>query len=107
MKMKITLKEWTELGKYNMYRKWLQPLCNYTLIERDNGDYERRQQIKWWFYLLIFIPMHIVDLCFCIWDGGLKTFEIQKNRINSDILSKKTISWERANKIYERSNKKI
>ena len=100
--MKITLKEWTEIGKYNMYRKWLQPLCNYTLIERDNGDYERRQQIKWWFYLLILLPMHIVDLCVC-----LKTFEIQKNRINSDILSKKTISWERANKIYERSNKKI
>lgn len=39
--MKITLKQWTEIGKYNMYREWLRPLCNYTLVKRDNGDYER------------------------------------------------------------------
>jgi hypothetical protein len=107
MKMKITLKQWTEIGKFNRYRKWLQPLCNYRLIKKENGDYERRQQIKWWFYLLILLPMHIVDLCVCLWDGGLKTFEIQKNPVNSDKIGKGTKSWERANDIYERSNRKI
>lgn len=105
--MKITLKQWTEIGKYNRYRKWLQPLCNYTLIKKENGDYKRQQQIKWWFYMLIFIPMHIFDLCICLWDGGLKTFEIQGNPINSDNIGKDTKSWERANEIYEGNNRKI
>ena len=102
--MKITLKEWTEIGKYNMYRKWLQPLCNYTLIERDNGDYERRQQIKWWFYLLIFIPIHILQALVCLCDGGLREFMIFRRALGRDFLHKGTASFERAAQIWNKEN---
>ena len=101
-KKKMSLKDWNYIGQYNAYKKWLRPLCNYTLIEKDNGDFERHQQIKWWLYALIFIPTHLIEIICCIWDCGLKNFEIMPNRINKDIMSKGFQSWQKAKEIYER-----
>ena len=98
--MKITLKQWTEIGKYNGMAKWLQPLCDYRLYKIENNKYKRVQTVSLWLYLLILMPVHIVDLFLCLWDGGLKEFQFQTRPTRFDIIHPDTASWERANKIY-------
>ena len=70
------------------------------LYKIENNKYKRVQTVSLWLYLLILIPVHIVDLCLCLWDGGLKEFQFQPRPTRFDIIHPDTKSWERANKIY-------
>lgn len=55
--------------------------------------------MKMWAYILIFIPIHLIQLILCLWDGGLKTFEINERVIIQDYLSWGSVSWKTANNI--------
>ena len=100
LKKKISNKEWIEIGKYNYAAKWLRPLCSYTLIRESETQFRREQRIGWLVYLLLFIPVHILQLLWCIWDGGLKEFEINKRYLGSDLLFLGDACYERADKIW-------
>lgn len=87
MKKRITRKEWEYIGKYNPAAKWLRPLCSYSLVEVENG-FRRDCKISWPMYLILFIPVHLLQALFCMWDGGLKEFEIMMRHLGHDYLSK-------------------
>jgi hypothetical protein len=103
-KIKITYDEWTEIGKYNHAAKWLRPLCSYTLIKEPDGRFKREQCVGWFIYLLIFIPVHILQILWCMWDGGLKEFEINERYLGSDWLVVGSESYTKAEKIWNSKN---
>ena len=75
-KKKITSKDWTYIGKCNYAAKWCRRLCSYTLIKADDDTFKRVQTISLFAYLIIFIPVHVLQIFTCVWDGGLKEFVI-------------------------------
>ena len=77
MKKRITLAEWNSIGVYNPAAKWIRPLCTYTLEQTQPGVIKREAKVGWFAYLMMFIPVHIFKLVWCLWDGGLKEFEIE------------------------------
>jgi hypothetical protein len=97
---KISRKEWTEIGQYNPAAKWLRPLCNYKLIKEPEGRFKREVRVGWFVYLLIFIPVHILQAFICMWDGGLKEFEINERYLGGDWLAPDSESFKRAEKIW-------
>jgi hypothetical protein len=99
-KKKITLAEWTEIGKYNPAAKWLRPLCSYTLTKEPDGRFKREQCVGWLVYLIIFIPVHVLQLLLCLWDGGIKEFEINERYISGDWLAPGSDSFENAERIW-------
>lgn len=101
-KIKISLKDWTYIGQYNRVRLLLRKCCNYTLTQEDSGNFKREQKIALWFYILAFIPMHLIDALLCMWNDGLKNFELQSRYIGFDIINKNTNSWNKAKEIYEK-----
>lgn len=86
MKKKITLDQWTMLGKYNHAQPWLRNLCTYTLTKESDTKYRRDQYIGWLFYIVAFIPACIIQLGYCLWDGGLKEFELPPRYLGGDYL---------------------
>lgn len=84
MKKRISRKEWEYIGKYNPAAKWLRPLCSYTLVKESDNEFIRVCRISWPVYLLIFIPVHLVQFFYCMWDGGLKEFEIEGRHLGYD-----------------------
>ena len=86
MTKKISLNDWTTIGAYNHAAKWLRPFCSYTLTEIDNG-FRRDCKIGWPVYLLLFLPVHLLQLLVCLWDGGLKEFEIQGRHLGHDYIT--------------------
>ena len=100
LKKKISRKEWTEIGQYNYAAKWLRTLCQYTLIKEPDGRFKREQRIGWFVYLLLFIPVHILQALWCLWDGGLKEFEIAERYLGGDWLAPGSKSFTRAEKIW-------
>lgn len=99
-KKKITYKEWDDIGKYNYAAKWLRPLCSYTLVKEHDGRFKREQRIGWFVYLLIFIPVHILQAFVCMWDGGLKEFEFAPRYLGGDWFTQGSECFNRAEKIW-------
>lgn len=83
MKKRITQKDWEYIGKNNPAAKWLRPLCSYSLIEIEDG-FRRECKISWPVYLIIFIPVHLLQVLYCMWDGGLRQFEIEGRHLGHD-----------------------
>ena len=72
---------------------------NFYLKDAEGGGYYLNQEVTLWAYLILFIPMHLLQLLHCLWDGGLKEFEISGRLITCDYLSWGSQSWKIANKI--------
>lgn len=100
MKKKISLKQWTFIGKYNYAAKWCRKICSYYLIKKDDKTFKRVQYINFIMYILIFIPIHLLQALVCLWDGGLKEFSIFERKLGYDILSKGSESFSRANVVW-------
>ena len=100
MKKRISLKEWTYIGRYNHAAKWCRPLCSYYLIKEDDKTFKRVQNISLIAYILIFIPVHLLQALVCLWYCGLKDFIIFNRDLGYDILSKGSKSFSRAEAIW-------
>jgi hypothetical protein len=102
--MKISYKEWTDIGKCNYAAKWLRLLCSYSLIKEPDGRFKREQVVSWPLYLILFIPVHILQVLICLWDGGLKEFEINERYLGCDWLIQGSDCYSRAEKIWNSKN---
>ena len=100
MKKKINLKKWTYIGRYNHAAKWCRPLCSYYLIKEDDKTFRRVQKVNILIYVLIFIPLHVLQALVCLCDGGLKEFIIFNPFLGEDILTSGTESFSRAQSIW-------
>lgn len=100
LKKKITLKEWTYIGKANYAAKWCRRLCSYSLIREDDKTFVRVQKMNLFIYLLLFIPVHILQAFVCMWDGGLSEFTILGRVTGQDTLSIGSPAYEKAEGIW-------
>jgi hypothetical protein len=100
VKKKINLKQWTYIGKYNHAAKWCRHLCSYYLIKEDDNTFRRVQKINIFNYILIFIPIHLLQAIVCLWDGGLKEFIIFSCDLGEDVLKRGSKSFHRAETVW-------
>lgn len=100
MKKKINLKQWTFIGKYNYAAKWCRPLCSYYLVKEDEKTFKRIQKMNIVSYVIIFIPVHLLQALVCMWDGGLKEFIIFSRHLGEDVLAKGSESYSRAEVVW-------
>jgi hypothetical protein len=100
LKKKISRKDWTEIGRYNYAAKWLQPFCNYCLIKEPDGRFKREQRVGIIAYCIMFIPVHLLHALYCLWDGGLKEFEINECYLGGDWMIQGSESYNRAEKVW-------
>ena len=100
LKKKISSKDWTDIGKYNYAAKWVRPFCDYCLIKEPDGSFKREQRIGIIAYCLMFIPVHILQALWCVWDGGLKEFEFAERYLGGDWMSPGSESFKKAEEIW-------
>jgi hypothetical protein len=74
-RIKVTKKEYLTTGKYIPVRPWAQWLCSYYLEQHDNGCYVREVRLSTMTRILSYIPAKLIELMWCLWDGGLKSFD--------------------------------
>lgn len=112
MTKKISLNDWTYIRDYIPAAKWIQHFCSYSLTEigayspEGNPDYRRDCKIGWPVYLLLFVPVHLLQLLVCLWDGGLKEFRIEGRHLGHDYITKYGDNCERyqmAKEIWEKA----
>lgn len=80
--MKITYKEAAYIRRYKKKHFMEKHFCDWNLVMVNDCSGYMRLYIKWWFYILIFIPAHILKMFLCMWDGGLKHFCLESRECN-------------------------
>lgn len=110
IKKRITLSDWTYIGKHNVCYKWAQGFCDYYLLLDEDGALYRQQNIKPWFYAILFVPYCIFMLAYCIIDGGLVEFEVPQFTLEKYYLgmskdNKYGISYKKAKEIWNKYDK--
>ena len=79
------MNEWIKIDEQQAEGSWM----GYEdFISADgNPDYRRDCKISWPMYLLLFLPVHLLQLLVCLWDGGLKEFEIAGRHLGHDYIT--------------------
>lgn len=101
--MKISLQEWICIGISHPAKEWVRKFCTHKLV-KDGKHFRRECYLNLPFYILFFIPYHLL-LFFCLcYDEGFKNFEIQPRLLGYDMLMANTKGWEIAKEIYEKQS---
>ena len=74
---KIKYEDAAYIRRYKKRHTFEKYFCNWFLANRSQNSGSMRLYVKWWAYIILFIPVHIIQICACIWDGGLKEFRIE------------------------------
>lgn len=101
MKKKISLNDWTYIGRYNPVRKGFRHICDYSLIQDERG-FIREVKINLIAYALVFIPVHLVKIIYLLWDGGLKEFAFEDREVGYDIINEWNGAYARAEEIWKK-----
>ena len=104
MTKKISFKDWNRVTKWNPAARWLRPFCSYSLTEISDG-FRLDCKIGWFMYLILFLPVHLLQLFVCMWDGGLKEFEVEGRHIGHEYIINDGINCEcylTAKEVWER-----
>lgn len=79
------------------FRKYF---CSYWIEDGyKDGIYDIKCKVKLPIYIILFIPAHIIKMLMCMWDGGLKDFNIEKRsdpfveRASEDSLKRYYDDW--------------
>lgn len=80
--MKITYEEAAYIRGYKQKHFMEKHFCDWYIEKANDCSGYMRLRVKWWFYILAFIPAHIIQIFLCMWDGGLKEFGFEPRECN-------------------------
>lgn len=82
--MRISYNEAAYILNYKQNHKFKRYLVAWTLkmsVLHGYIFYEVECKIAWWFFILSYIPVSIITLLWCMWDSGIKEYELYKRDV--------------------------
>lgn len=78
MEKKISWQDYCYVTRRNGLPWWCKVTNYYTIFKGESGGgcYIARAHMRWFWYLLLWLPAQIAQILYCMWDGGLKKFEL-------------------------------
>ena len=98
---KISYKDYNYIGNKST-SDWITRFCTYELRKDCRNNYLIDIYVGLPVYILLCIPVHVVEFFRCAWDGGLKTFAPVSRYIGNEFLGDGSQRWEKANEIFEK-----
>ena len=80
--MKITYEEASYIRRYDKKHFMERYFYDWYIEKINDCSGYMRLYMKWWFYILAFIPATILQILLCMWDGGLKSFCFQPRELD-------------------------
>ena len=84
--MRITFNEANYIMRRKKPHRLERMFCYWTIQKANNSSGWLYCYIKWWVYILCFIPAHALVFICRLWDGGLKEFRIEPREIHSFVI---------------------
>lgn len=93
---KISYKDFAYLMNYELRHPFIKYCCNCYVIEQE-ADVFMQAKVKLWAYILLFIPINIIEFFYSLWNSGIKNYEIWESTIiskhRSTIYDEKYKEW--------------
>lgn len=80
---KISYNDVAYICRYKEKHFFEKYFCNHYIWMNNSNEGMMKCNMKIWFYILIFIPIHIIDFVYLLWNGGIKHFEITPINIST------------------------
>ena len=77
-KVKISYSDWAHIRNYKKVH-WMECACCFfrlSKVKEISDTFRVESKVYLIAYILLFIPAVVLTFFACIWDGGLKTFEL-------------------------------
>ena len=105
--MKISRKQAEEFGLMTAKKFFGLEVANYHVNKKNEAEIEYKMVMKLPFYLLLFIPVHVLSFLICMWDGGIKEFRFCNNEITSERINRfiKSDKWSALVDLIDDTNK--
>lgn len=76
-------------------RHWFEKWCCNWYIREEDGYFKLYCRIKWPVFIVIYVPVTIIDLCWCAWSCGIKYFTPEPRTIHDYSVNKFDRAYER------------
>lgn len=111
MTKKITYADVAYISRYSRVNYIERLVCHHSLTDGTEGGHCFRliSKVRWVWFCLLYLPITICQLVYCLWDGGLKEFELMggADRIVNNRLeyynSTEDSCYDRMKKVWERA----
>lgn len=64
-------------------------------VEDGHYGYYISCKIKWWIYLLLIVPVSIIEIVWSMWDGGLKYYRPSGREVCKDTIVVCSVGYDR------------
>ena len=78
MDKKISYKDAAFIFNYKKNHPVEKYCCTWTAMLDNNVSGWMKLYYKWWFYIILFLPISLVTFVYCLYDGGIRDFELPK-----------------------------
>lgn len=96
---KISYEDYSWIGN-RCVSNWIARMCTYELNKDGGNNYTVDIYVGLSIYIILCIPVHVIEFFRCIWNGGLKKFSPVGRHIGNDFLGYGSQRWEKADAIY-------
>ena len=97
--MKISYNEAAYILDWKQNHKFTKYLGVWKIIKSEYGGFHIKCDVRWWFYILAYIPVNIINLFCYMWDGGISEYELWKRNCVHYVFDKYSIPAQKANEI--------
>jgi hypothetical protein len=87
-KNKLTYDEAAYILSYKKPHRLQRLCCAYYVNQTDDGGFFLECLVRWPIYTLFYLPAMIIEIAYCIYDGGLKEVGHWSRRIESYHIGK-------------------
>lgn len=113
MEKKITWKDYCYMTRCSEPPRFQKMTCTYYLYKGAvgrHGYYQGRRKVRWFWYLLLWLPLQIVNILYYMWAEGLREWDWDLPRTDCGACfyahdaEIKDSTYNRMNKIWESYN---
>ena len=84
-KVKISYSDWAHIRNYKKVH-WMECVCCFFRLSKVDGCFRVDSKAYLIAYMILFIPAVVLTFFACLWDGGLKTFELPTRWVNGSYI---------------------
>ena len=103
-KIKLSYYEWSKIQGYKKVH-WLEILCCYFRMVREDNVYYVYAKVHPVAYILLFIPVILLTFFDCIWNCGLKKFQLPSMWLTGSYIFPEHIMYDYCEVTWDAKNK--
>ena len=103
-RVKFSYRQFAEICNYKKDHKSERLTRNFWLSKKSDVIFYIEEEVRLSIFILLFIPDIIITFFYCVWDGGLREFELPSRHIKGSTIYSGCKGFDICQKIWDKTN---